>query len=120
MDQRDIICIEELRLSAHVGVTEEERANGQPIVISLKLEPLAPLKNLSDDIANTINYADVARLVREIVAKRSDKLIETLAEQVAAGILRAFAVERVCVELRKFVFEDAAHVAVVLERSRAD
>ncbi|MDQ6809056.1 MAG: dihydroneopterin aldolase [Verrucomicrobiota bacterium] len=116
--ESDAIHIEQLRLLARVGVSLAERETPQSITLSLTLWPNQPLTDLDDDISKTIDYALVAAHVRNVVAARCDNLIETLAEKIAEEVLRRFPLERVRIELRKFVFDDAAHVAVVLTRSR--
>ena len=65
-----------------------------------------------------MNYSAIARGVREVVDERRDKLIETLAENIAAALLKDFPIRRVRLELRKFVMPDAAYVSVSLTRDR--
>jgi dihydroneopterin aldolase len=75
---------------------------------------------MGDDLSRTVNYAAVCREVKELVAQRSDKLIETLAEAIASQLLTSFPLARVTIELRKFILPDVKHVAVVLQRDRAE
>ena len=58
------------------------------------------------------------RIKAEVVDERRDKLIETLAENIAAALLKDFPIRRVHLELRKFVIADAAYVSVSLTRDR--
>jgi dihydroneopterin aldolase len=115
--QRIEIC--ELELSARVGVPAEERANLQRLTASLTLWPAAAFDELNDDIANAIDYAAVCDAVKELVSRREDKLIETLADAIARELLRTYALDRVQVELRKFILADTKHVAVIVARARA-
>ena len=110
--------IRELELMARIGVPEEERRQQQRLTISITLWPLARFAELHDDIGSAVDYAAVCHDVKEIVARREDRLIETLADAVASDLLRSYPVNRVRVELRKFVLADARHTAVVLVRSR--
>jgi dihydroneopterin aldolase len=114
----DRIHIQELELFATVGVPEEERAIPQRLTVSLTLWPLTGFVEMEDQIERTVNYAAVCDAVKSLVATRTDKLIETLADAIASQILQAFAVARVRIELRKFVLPDTAYVAVILERGR--
>ncbi len=113
----DRIRIAGLTLTAHLGVPEEERASPQELVLHLTFWPARSFGDLADDIANTVDYAEVAGEVRRFVAGRRDKLLETLAEATARHLLERFPLERVELELRKFVLPGSAHVAVFLERS---
>lgn len=118
--QGDAIHIEQLEIAARVGVPDEERAEPQRLVVSLTLWPVPDFKHLGDELANTVNYASVARVVRELAATRRDKLIETLAHEIALELLREFPVRVLRVELRKFVIPAADHVAVIITRERGD
>lgn len=117
--ESDCIRVEELRLLASLGVDETERAHLQPIALSLTLWPRKELSRLNDNINATVNYATICDEVRSTVSARSDKLIETLAEEIAVVLLAKFPLARVCIELRKFVIPDAKHVAVILTRDAA-
>lgn len=118
MAKPDAILIEELELSAHIGVPEEERAAPQRLTVTLVLEPAHGLAGLGDEIANTVNYFDAARLVQAEARRRPRRLIETLAEEIAALLLEGFALRAVEVTLRKYILPDACAVAVRLRRER--
>lgn len=113
---RDEIVIEQLELSAHIGVPDEERTQPQRLTVSLRMEPVRGFAELGDDLARTVDYFAVSQAVKTLAAARPRRLIETLAEEIAALVLRDFAVAAVEVELRKFILPDTAHVAVRLRR----
>ena len=114
----DAIHVEQLETFAHVGVPENERNTSQRITVTVTAWPNRGFRGLEDDIGATVNYSAMARIVREVVQERRDRLIETLAENIAAALLQALPVRRVRLELRKFVLPDAAHVAVTIMRDR--
>jgi dihydroneopterin aldolase len=114
----DAIHVEQLEVFARVGVPDSERAAPQRITVSLTAWPTAGFRKIADDIGSTVNYSAIARAVREVVDERRDKLIETLAENIAAALLKDFPIRRVRLELRKFVMPDAAYVSVSLTRDR--
>lgn len=114
----DTIVIERLELSAHIGVPDEERIAAQRLTVSLRLEVMRDFRDLGDEIANTVDYFAVCRSIKALVAERPRRLIESLAEEIAAAVLREFAVASVEVELRKFILPDTAFVAVRLRRER--
>lgn len=113
---RDEIHIEELAVDAKIGVPAEERGTEQRLVFSIKLVPRSNFRALGDDLARTVDYAAVAAEVRRFVALRNVKLIETLADGVAAHLLELFPLVEVRVELRKNVLADTKHVAVRVTR----
>ncbi len=116
----DAIHIEQLQLSARVGVPERERAEPQRLVVSLTLWPENNFGDLADDLAKTVNYSTVARAVREFIESRRDKLIETLASETAAHLLRSYPLRALRIELRKFAVPGSDHVAVIITRERGD
>ena len=90
----------------------------QPQRLSLNVTLWPKVAELQDDIANTVNYSAVAEWVKEFVRRRDYKLIETLAEEVAAHLLAQFDLRKVEVEVRKFVLPDANYVSVTAVRER--
>ena len=112
----DAIIVRELELHARIGVPEEERRAAQRLTVSLVLWPGRGFDQLNDDLTQTVDYAAVARQVKEFVSRREDKLLETLADALALQLLQTFPLRRVRVELRKFVLSDTAYVAALCER----
>lgn len=115
---RDTILIEQLELSAQIGVPDEERISPQRLTVSLRIEVARDFRELNDDLSQTVDYYAVCGAIKALAAERPRRLIETLAEEIAAGVLRDFAVAAVEVELRKFILPDTAFVAVCLRRER--
>jgi dihydroneopterin aldolase len=110
------IRIEQLKVKAHVGVPAEERVEPQRLSLNVVCWP--PRTELHDELADTINYSTVANAAREIVRRRHYKLIETLAEEIAAELLERFQLRRVAVEVRKFILADAEYVSVTAIREQ--
>jgi 7,8-dihydroneopterin aldolase/epimerase/oxygenase len=108
------IHIERLQVQAHVGVPAEERVERQRLTLNVSFWPR--LDHLYDELADTVNYSAVAKVVREVVSRRQYKLIETFAEEVAAELVRQFAMRKVEIEVRKFVLADAEYVSVTAVR----
>jgi dihydroneopterin aldolase len=115
----DQIHIEQLELQARVGVTEAEREKPQRLTASMTLWLRVSADDLNDDVAKTVNYSSLCAEVKQLIESRRDKLIETLAENVAAHLLKKFPIRMIKIELRKFVLSDAAYVSVIITRSAA-
>lgn len=116
---RDEIRIQELELRAQVGVPDTERAQPQRLTATLVLQPLNQFSELKDDLRRTIDYAAVSAELQHFVSRRQDRLIETLANEMAEHLLQQFPLFRVELELRKFVLPETRHVAVRVVRQRA-
>ena len=112
----DQIEINAIRVSTHIGVPDEERATAQTVEVDLILVPKRGFVGLDDDIEQTVNYYEIWQQVRMIAAERPRKLIETLAEEFASALLRDAKLDRVRVEVRKFILPDTASVSVSIWR----
>ena len=123
MDQKDRsldqIHIERLEVFAHIGVPDEERSQPQRLTISITLWPARQGHELSDDIGRAVDYAEVCAETKKFVKDRSDRLIETLAHALASHLLQLFEVQRIAIELRKFILPDVQYVSVTVTRERA-
>jgi 7,8-dihydroneopterin aldolase/epimerase/oxygenase len=115
----DHIHIRRLEVFAHIGVPDEERSSAQRLGFNLTLWPLRPMGDVQDDIARAVNYAAVCSEVKKFVEARRDKLIETLANALAAHLLERFEIRRITVELRKYILPQVEFVSVTLTRERS-
>ncbi len=114
----DRIHIEQLEVFAFIGVTDAERAQRQRLTITMTIWPATDFGALADEIARTIDYSAVCEATRKYVARRADKLIETLADSLARDLLAMFPIRSIAVEVRKFVIADTEYVSVRLTRDR--
>lgn len=98
----DRIHLGAMVFQGHHGYSEEEREQPQPFEVDVLLSlDLAPAGG-TDDLAMTVDYAVVYRLVREVVESTSFRLLETLAEAIAQEVLSGHArVDAVEVRVRK-------------------
>jgi dihydroneopterin aldolase len=113
----DEIHIEQLDVSARVGVPKEERTNPQRLTVSISFWPYQQTRDLADKIDQTVNYSAVAEETKTFVSDQSVNLIETLADRLAAHLLKTFPIQKVTVELRKFALQDAKYVSATVTRS---
>lgn len=97
------IRIDDFRLSLHLGVTEEERANQQEVSLNLTLELTnVPHATYTDSVEETINYSTLARAITSEIGGTTVQTIEHLAERCTRTILKTVAFEgRLSVEVRK-------------------
>lgn len=118
----DEIRLTGLRASAHHGVFEHERRDGQIFVVDVAVRlPLGPAA-AGDDLAATVHYGELAEAVVAAVESDPVDLIETVAERVANVALGFPAVREVVVTVHKpgapitVPFDD---VSVTIVRGRA-
>lgn len=113
----DVIRITGIRGRGFHGVLDFERRDGQDFLVDVAYDLPAPVG--ADDIAATINYAEVAQAAHDRITGDPVDLIETLAEEIAAAVL-ALGSPRVTVTVHKpsapipVPFDD---VSITIERT---
>jgi dihydroneopterin aldolase len=110
----DEIHIEQLEVSARIGVPEEERAAPQRLTVSISFWLYQQARDRADNIEQTVNYSAVAEETKSFVRDQSVSLIETLVHRLAAHLLKTFPIQKVTVEVRKFPLRDAEYVSVTV------
>ncbi|PZM97505.1 MAG: dihydroneopterin aldolase [Actinobacteria bacterium] len=118
----DRITLTGLRVRGRHGVFDFERDQGQDFVVDVALDlDLAPAAR-SDDLADTVDYGELARRLAAIVAGEPVNLIETLAERLAAECLADQRVRVATVTVHKPqapIPHEFADVAVTVTRRRS-
>ncbi len=79
----DTIALRGLRARGRHGVFQFERDNGQDFVVDAILHLDVSAAAASDDVKDTVHYADLANKLVEIIAGEPVNLIETLAGRLA-------------------------------------
>jgi dihydroneopterin aldolase len=78
------------------GVLPEENKIGQRFNVDLSLAIDLSKAGKSDDLNDTVNYAEVYELCRNVVEGEPKKLIETVAETICEQVLRMFPLVQNC------------------------
>ena len=113
----DEVHIDQLEVSTHIGVPEQERAAPQRLTVSISFWPFQQTRDLSDNIHKAVNYSAVAEETKSFVRDQSVNLIETLADRLAMHLLKTFPIQKVAVEVRKFALQDAKYVSATVTRT---
>src|ERR1700742_2331999 len=106
-----------LEVFYQIGVTEEERAKPQRLLITVEIDHDFSTASMSDRLEKTINYFDVAQELLKYGQGRNWKLLEKLTASIADFIMTRFKPDAVTVEIKKFPIPQARYVSVVLARS---
>ena len=98
----DKIIMKDMAFFGYHGVLEEERALGQKFIVTIELSLSLKEAGKTDDISKTVSYAEVYDMVKKIVENVKFMLLEALAENISAMILKDFQiVSEVSVEIKK-------------------
>jgi dihydroneopterin aldolase len=118
LEPRDKIVISQLEISTFIGATDEEQKRPQRLRVSIAIEPERGLADLGDELANTIDYAEISQTVKSLAVLEKRRLIETLAEDIARLLLKTYPITAVELELRKYILPDTEFVAVRIRREQ--
>ena len=113
------ITIVDLEVFYCVGVTDEERAKPQRLLLTVDMNFDFSSAAVSDRIERTINYQHVAEGLLKFGEGRSWKLIEKLVTNVADWVLTEYKPEAVLVEVKKFSIPQARFVSVSIGKTRS-
>jgi dihydroneopterin aldolase len=116
----DLVRIRDLQVEAHVGVTEEERAVPQTLLVNLDLQVDTVAAGASDDLADTVDYGDIATTVADLIRGMRPSLLEHLAERIAGAMEDYPKITGIAVEVMKVnppIPEKLGSVGVRIERA---
>lgn len=110
------IHIEQLKVFARVGVSKSERSKRQRLVLNITVWPARDLRDVKDAVSRTVDYSVLSQETKTYLAQQSPKLLETLAQNLTAHLLRKLRIRKISLEIRKFVLKDAAYASVTVTR----
>lgn len=120
----DKIIFNKMQFYGYHGVFPEEAKLGQLFYVDVELYLDLRAAGASDRLEDTVNYAELYQLSKQLLERERYQLIEAVAEHLAARILKQFnRVQEVLVRITKPTPPIAGHyesVAVELRRSRSD
>ncbi len=110
---RDLVALAHIGVYPHeMGVQQRVRLNIDFGVVDDDAVEVGP-----DDLSRTVSYERVVHLVQRIIDEGHVRLVETLAERIAAAVLGESRVEIVRVRVEKLdVFSELDSVGVEIER----
>ena len=117
----DRVRLTGLQVRGFHGVFEHERRDGQDFVVDAELEMSTAAAAASDDLADTVDYGDLATRLAAVIAGEPVNLLEALAARLADECLADARVEAATVTVHKpqapipLTFAD---VAVTIRRTR--
>jgi dihydroneopterin aldolase len=116
-EARDLVSVRDLRIPAIIGVFDWERETEQTLVLAVDAAFDVASAAARDDIPAALDYSSVARIVKTVVTEGKFRLIETAAERVAQGLIDAFDLTWVRVEVVKPIPSEGYTAAVTIERT---
>lgn len=116
---KDMIFIESLKVPCVIGIFDWERRIKQTVWIDLELPANLRKASRSDHIRDAVDYKAVAKHILDFVGKSRFFLIETLAERLAASLLKTFRLREVTLRVSKpGALRHSKNVGVKITRKR--
>ena len=97
----DTIFISDLRIETRIGIYEWEKHVKQPVMLNIEIAMPHSRAGKTDDFADALDYAAVVARLKAFVSDHPHELVERLAEEIAALILREFRAPWVRLSLAK-------------------
>jgi dihydroneopterin aldolase len=113
---KDKLVIHDVVAECRIGAFEWEQAHPQNIWMDLELAIDAKQAAAQDDVRSTIDYGRLVTAVKQHVQHKPFKLLETMAEEVAALILKEFKTSQVTVRVKKRALPGVDYAAVEIAR----
>ena len=118
----DKIILTGIKVTGRHGCSEEERSKDQTFTVDVELYLDLMEACKSDDLGDTIDYANVIDDIKKIVGGTSRNLIETVAQEISDFLIRRYMLlDGVKIVLHKHapnLKDKFAGAAVEIERSR--
>jgi 7,8-dihydroneopterin aldolase/epimerase/oxygenase len=113
----DIITIHQLKVETIIGVHAWEQQLKQPLLCDVSLGTDIQTATVSDDINDTLNYADVAELITQFATDNQCKLLETFTHKVANLLFEHFDIHWLKLTISKpQAIAHAQAISVTIER----
>lgn len=117
----DIVFIEGLNVQTTIGYYEWEKKIKQLLVFDLQMGTNIRAAASGDELAKTLNYAEVSTLIDEFANANPVDLIETLAERLAQHLIHTFGISWLKLKISKpTAVNEADAVGVIIERNAQD
>jgi dihydroneopterin aldolase len=117
----DRIFLRELAVECVIGFLDWERLVKQTVYLDIEVPVDCRHAALSDDVAQTLDYKRLSKVVLAFVGASEFKLVETLADRTAKLILTEFDIPWVKLTINKRgAIRASRDVGVCIERTRAD
>jgi dihydroneopterin aldolase len=95
------IEISGLSLFTHVGVTPAEQEVGQRLLLDIRIDVGESDATLTDQLEDTVDYAQVCEMANLVAQQRSYKTLERLCAAIADRLLASYDVSSVWIKAAK-------------------
>ncbi|HEX5539138.1 MAG TPA: dihydroneopterin aldolase [Methylophilaceae bacterium] len=116
----DTIFLSEVTVETKLGVPDWERLTSQTIILDIEIALPHSRACQTDAIEDTIDYGQIVARIREVLAEKSFRLVEALAEHVCQLVLQEFGTPWIRIRVGKpGILPGVKQLGIVIERTIA-
>ena len=97
----DHLNIDNLSFRAKHGVSAKERRVEQEFAVSVKLGVDTSKASITDELKDAVDYQEVKNIIASVIEGSSRYLVEKLAEEIAARVLKDKRIKTIEITVRK-------------------
>lgn len=111
------IFLSGLKVKTHIGVTQEERDKLQELKIDVNIQLKNNNQFKNDDLSETIDYAEIEKIISHITSTNKFKLLESLGEIIIKKIKEEYLIQEIELKISKNkILDSTDFVGVILKR----
>lgn len=115
----DVMRISSFTTTGSIGILPWERQLRQKLSFDIEYPVDCKQASSEDDIADTVDYAQLSDAIIDFLANQHFGLLETLAEQLSQHLLSQFSLAWVRLHICKIgAIKQARHVEISIERAK--
>lgn len=115
------ILVRDLTIDCIIGILPTERTTPQPLIVDVDLHVDFAASIASENVADTVNYAEVCMILEQLAVDGKYQLVETYAAHACSNLIDRYPeIQHIKITIKKpQAVANSRYVGVELEQSRA-
>ena len=115
------VLIKDLELKMLIGIHKFEKKKKQRVRFNLVINIGQNLFPNDNDLKSIVNYEQVIKTIKRIIAKKHYPLLETLAEKIFSKLFENLKIKKILLRIEKLdVIKNTTSVGVEIEKTRSN
>ena len=115
------VLINDLILKMLIGIHSFEKKKKQRVKFNMVINIDNNLVPNDKDLKSIVNYEQVIKIIKKIIARKHYPLLETLAERIFDKLFENFRIKKILLRIEKLdVIKNTTSVGIELEKTRSN
>tara|TARA_Y100001958_G_C20777652_1_gene250657 strand:- start:61 stop:465 length:405 start_codon:yes stop_codon:yes gene_type:complete len=115
------VLIKDLILKMLIGIHSFEKKKKQRVKFNMVINIDNNLVPNDKDLKSIVNYEQVIKIIKKIIARKHYPLLETLAERIFDKLFENFRIKKILLRIEKLdVIKNTTSVGIELEKTRSN